>query len=384
MKISVLYKPTYRPKKNGVDTIRCIIRIAGQSVEITTGIKIPVSDWNKDNETINNELDNKLLIAFKAKINQIISDFRLSSDVFTAQDIKDFYEGKRTFKITLLKAFEDYKDKYEDLEGVKYKSSTVVAWNTIFNRLKDFVLENYSKNLLLSNIPKDFGHRFEVFLLNKLKKSTAKRTVKSIRGFFNDCIEKDYLIKNPLKSIVITDDEDKIRAFLTWDEIQKLIKYQPESKRLEKAKDRFLFCCLTGLSNVDYLNLKAENIKEYQSILFIEGKREKTKVSFRVPLRAEAKKILDKYGVENLPRISTTQHADDVDELAQMLGINKPIRRTHTARFTFAYLCRNIWKVDLANVAIMMGHRNSKITEEIYTYTENDTLNDSLNNDSPE
>ena len=382
MKVNILYKLNYKPKRNGKDLIRCVLTVGKSSIEVATGLEVTPSDWDKKSQCIlNDEPQNNLLTAFKAKINQVVSDFRLSSSDFTAKDIKEFLEGKNSLKITLLKAFEDYKDKYEDLEGIKYQSSTVVAWNTIFNRLKEFVLQEYSKNLLVSDIPNDFGHQFEVFLLKtkNLKKSTAMRTVKSIRGFFNDCIEKDYLTKNPLKNIIIRDDEDKIRAFLTWEELQKIIDYKPDCIRLEKAKDRFVFCCFTGLASTDYTNLQSENLKDYQGNLFLEGKRKKTKVKYRIPLRKEAKAILEKYGsLESLPKISTQKHADYVGEIADILCINKPIRRTHTARYTFAYLCRNVWNVDFASLALMMGHKNSQITEEIYTYTDNNFLSNNI------
>ena len=57
------------------------------------------------------------------------------------------------------------------------------------------------------------------------------------------------------------------------------------SERLERVRDIFIFSCYTGLAYIDVKNLRTTDIRtSFDDGLWIMGKREKTGISYHVPL----------------------------------------------------------------------------------------------------
>lgn len=121
--------------------------------------------------------------------------------------------------------------------------------------------------------------------------------------------------------------------FLTWDEPTPLRKCEiPESKQyLERVRDVFLFCCFRGLRYSDVFNLRRNDIKEDH----IEITTVKTDDSLIIELNKHSRAIFGKYedvAFENdkaLPVISNQRMNDYLKELAELAGIDEPIRETY-------------------------------------------------------
>jgi len=61
----------------------------------------------------------------------------------------------------------------------------------------------------------------------------------SSRGIIKAGMPKDPFCEHKLKKV------KKDRGYLTKSELEKFIDFKPDSKRLEKVRDIFLFCCFT-------------------------------------------------------------------------------------------------------------------------------------------
>jgi integrase len=86
------------------------------------------------------------------------------------------------------------------------------------------------------------------------------------------------------------------RGYLTQEEIEILMRQKFETKRLERLRDVFVFCCFTGLSYIDVKNLTEDCIRtSFDGNLWIMGKRGKTDISYQVPLLKIPKTILNRY-----------------------------------------------------------------------------------------
>ncbi|MFC2655188.1 MAG: site-specific integrase, partial [Segatella salivae] len=121
--------------------------------------------------------------------------------------------------------------------------------------------------------------------------------------------------------------------FLTWDELNRLREFKiPSNKQaLERVRDVFLFQCFTGLRYSDVFNLCRSDIKDDH----IEVTTVKTSDSLIIELNNHSKAILDKYkdvAFEDdkvLPVITNQKMNDYLKELAELAGIDEPVRQTY-------------------------------------------------------
>ena len=121
--------------------------------------------------------------------------------------------------------------------------------------------------------------------------------------------------------------------FLTTDELTRIRTLSiPQSKQyLERVRDIFLFLCFSGLRYSDVANLKRSDIKpDHMEITTM-----KTADSLSIELNAQTKAILEKYAdiqFKNdrvLPIITNQKFNTYLKELAQIAGIDEPVRETY-------------------------------------------------------
>ena len=158
------------------------------------------------------------------------------------------------------------------------------------------------------------------------------------------------------------------RGYLTEDEIKIILKKKMVSERLEHVRDLFVFSCFCGLAYSDVANLRQENIqKSFDGNLWIITKRQKTNTDVNVPLLDIPKMILKKYkgklpDGKILPVISNQKLNAYLKEIADICGIKKNLT-THTARHSFASVIALANNVSLPNVAKMLGHSSTRMTQ---------------------
>ena len=91
-------------------------------------------------------------------------------------------------------------------------------------------------------------------------------------------------------------DKTNVKTPLTKSELDLLIRKQMPNDRLDRIRDVFVFCCLTGLAFTDADHLRREHLStDEQGTQWIHKPREKTAVMSRIPLLPYPIKLLDKY-----------------------------------------------------------------------------------------
>lgn len=128
---------------------------------------------------------------------------------------------------------------------------------------------------------------------------------------------------------------------------------------------------MTGLSFADVKGLKPEHVMaDNDGSLWIRKPREKTGVMCNIPLVGSAIRLIEKYrdhplcesrGVV-LPVFSNICMNDYLRDIAKLCGITKPIS-CHVARHTAATSVFLANKVSLENVAKILGHKSTKMTQ---------------------
>lgn len=151
--------------------------------------------------------------------------------------------------------------------------------------------------------------------------------------------------------------------------------------RLTVVRDIFVFQCYTGLSYIDAIQLKWENIKEADDgSMWIMSNRQKSKSSTDIPLLPKALEIIAKYNNDPLclnngtvlPMRSNQKMNEYLKEIAGLCEIYDPLN-THKARRTFASTITLNNGVSIHVVKEMLGHYSVKQTEE-YAITEQETI----------
>jgi site-specific recombinase XerD len=157
------------------------------------------------------------------------------------------------------------------------------------------------------------------------------------------------------------------RAFLTEQEIERIMQKEFTIERLEHVRDVFIFSCFCGLAYIDVFNLTESNIRTASDgQLWLIGERVKTGVRYRVPLLDIPLQIIEKYkGTQKnkvlLPIISNQKMNAYLKEIADICGIDKTLS-FHVARHSFATLTLTKG-VSIESVSKMLGHTNIKTTQ---------------------
>jgi site-specific recombinase XerD len=370
----LFYLKRDKQKANGNIPLFCRITVNGQ--EIRFGMKKDVNPkyWDvksgkatgKTNEAI--EI-NRLIDSTKSALYKVHRDLQEKENDVTAEKVKNTFLGIDARRQNLLELFEQHNSERKLLIGKSISEATYNKYRITRNHLADFIKEWYS----LSDIPlKDIDHKFicdfNVFMLTS--RNCAENTAAKYMQFFKHIIivatKRGWIYENPFANYDIQLKKTD-RGYLTQDEIEILMQQKFETKRLERVRDVFLFCCFTGLSYIDVKNLTADRIRtSFDGKLWIMGKRSKTDESYSVPLLEIPKTILAKY--KNtlpddclLPVINNQNTNAYLKEIGELCGIRKKLT-FHLSRHTFATLTLSKG-VSLESVSKMLGHSNIKTTQ---------------------
>ena len=170
--------------------------------------------------------------------------------------------------------------------------------------------------------------------VKEMRNSTIGKQLSFLKWFLRWAFKKGLHQNNAYDSYKpkLKSTQKKI-IFLTWEELNKLREFEiPAAKQaLDWVRDVFLFQCFTGLRYSDVFNLRKSDIKGDH----IEVTTVKTSDSLIIELNNHSKAILDKYkdvAFEDdkvLPVITNQKMNDYLKELAELAGIDEPVRQTY-------------------------------------------------------
>ena len=342
-------------KKDGVlivenVPIRMRVNFASKRIEFTTGYRIDAAKWDADKQRVKNGCSNKLkqsaseinasLLGYYTEIQDIFKKFEVEEIMPTQEQIKEAFNA-------LHKPIE---------EEVKPRKSTPNAFYKVFDefvrdcgRKNDWTDSTYEKFAAVKNHLMNFrdGLTFDFFDekglndyvtylrdVKEMRNSTIGKQLSFLKWFLRWAFKKGLHQNNAYDSYKpkLKSTQKKI-IFLTWEELNKLREFEiPAAKQaLDRVRDVFLFQCFTGLRYSDVFNLRKSDIKGDH----IEVTTVKTSDSLIIELNNHSKAILDKYkdvAFEDdkvLPVITNQKMNDYLKELAELAGIDEPVRQTY-------------------------------------------------------
>jgi site-specific recombinase XerD len=199
-------------------------------------------------------------------------------------------------------------------------------------------------------------------------------------------LANDWIKKDPFYGIQFKHEETNIE-FLTQEELEMLIHKDFSIKRLEQVRDIFVFCAFTGLAFVDVQQLTSNHLlKDNNGAMWIRKNRQKTGNMCNIPVLSVAQRLIEKYqdhpdcvrkGVL-LPVMSNQKMNAYLKEIADLCGITKRLS-THVARYTAATVVFLANNVSMENVAKILGHSNTKMTQHYAKVLDSSIMRDMKN-----
>ena len=233
-----------------------------------------------------------------------------------------------------------------------------------------FIKEYYNvSDISLKEVNHMFLHNFEIYLMTTCRcaPNTTAKFLQRFRTIIIMAKNNGWIHIDPFANFKIRFQKTD-RGYLTQQEIDTIMQKEFTTERLEKVRDIFIFSCFTGLAYIDVKNLRQSNIRtSFDDRLWVMGKREKTGVSFSVPLLDIPKKIIEKYSGKLpddkvFPVASNQKMNEYLKEIGTICGIGKDLT-FHMARHTFASLITLSAGVPIETVSRMLGHTNLRTTQ---------------------
>ena len=366
-----------RTNRKNQSPLYCRITLNGIRKQFSTGIHIESIYWNSKKQLVlkthtTASLYNSLLDNLKSKINNAYGVLKLEDNVFSIEDILDKYLGKEIKKKeNILSYYKQYLFKIKKLVGLDLKESTYNKFVYVGNHLEAFLKWKFKKtDFPLEELSLQFLDDFDYFLKIEKEQSqiTINKTIQRFRAPIKQAISEGYLDRDPFilhKAKTVR----KTVIFLTTEELKTFEETVFQQKRLSTIQDLFIFCCYTGLAYNEMSNLESKHIIiGFDSMNWIQMKREKTQREISIPILPKAQIIIDKYSKNNtliFPSISNQKFNSYLKEIGDISGINKRLTH-HVARKTFASTVLLYNDVPMEIVSELLGHSNMTITQESY------------------
>ena len=212
--------------------------------------------------------------------------------------------------------------------------------------------------------------------------STIKH-LKNLKKVIRIALANDWIKKDPFANIQFRHEESNVE-FLSYEELETIRNKTFSIPRLEIVRDVFVFCCMTGLSFIDVQQLTPDHlIKDSNEVLWIRKSRQKTGNMCNIPVIKPAQGLIDKYADHPecirknvlLPVMSNQKLNSYLKEIADLCGITKRLTM-HVARHTCATVVMLANNVSLENVAKILGHSNTKMTQHYAKVLDSSILRD--------
>lgn len=384
--------------KNGEAPVSMRITVNGKREEARTKKSINPALWSQAKECSrgrdrkSRDL-NDYIESTRIRLSQIFNEMEQSGKHITSTILKNkFFGMDDEDRKTLIAFFNEHNEKCRQLIGIDYVDITVRRYECCARYLKELIQKKYGEDdLLLKEVKGELVREFEFFMKTEkgCQQNTVIRYMKCFKKVINLAIANEYITRNPFAGIKFHEVPVN-KEFLTLEELNRLSEKEFEIDRLGLVRDVFLFCCFTGLAFIDVYNLKKEHlVTDNNGNLWIRKTREKTNNMCNIPLLTIPKQILDKYedhphcqlkGVL-LPVMCNQKMNSYLKEIAHLCGITKNLT-THTARHTAASVVFLANDVSLPNVAKMLGHSSTRMTQHYAKVLDSSIIRDMKNVDA--
>lgn len=256
----------------------------------------------------------------------------------------------------------------QESEPTTLKECFLAKYPSYNNILRMFEAANLCE-ATWENITKVRLQRFIDYMDERLSPNSVNQYATKLKAVLN-LYSDEVTLPRGFAKVLTPKKVASTAVYLTEEELQKLIDYEPRNIREEYVRDMFTITCYTGARHSDAVkftdgNFVGDNL-QYVS--------QKTKIHAVIPL----KPIVREY-ILNRPdvKIDDTTYNNIIRRICKKCGINDKVKvfrageeqegekwqfiSSHDGRRTFASLLY-LRGVDLYTISKMMGHRSTEMT----------------------
>jgi len=356
------------------------ITVDGKRVNLSLKKRVPVSLWDaKKKKAKGTSAQSKQINLYveevSTKLFQIYQDLKFKDELITAKLIKSLYTVDNQQSKSLKNIFSYHSQKIANTLATGSIRNFGITENYVFKFLEK---KKSTTDIYLNQLNFEFLSHFELFLCDiwpvghpkALSNNTRMKHIQRLRKVVTLAYHLEWIDRDPFVRWKMNYDKTN-REFLSEIELKNLEDKVFISKRLDRVRDLFVFSCYTGISYVDIMNLKPNNL-----VISIDGgnwimtKRQKTDTIVKVPLLGQALDIVNKYkdhpstavNGSLLPVLTNEKLNVFLKEVANFVGIQKNLT-FHMARHTFATTITLSNGVPIETVSKLLGHTKISTTQ---------------------
>lgn len=300
-----------------------------------TGERVKQDDWNTEKQRakssyIGHATLNDLLDVLAEEPRTIERNARIAGFDCTVEYLKE----QLSYNKAKPKDFIGVVDEFIREESLRnsWSSGTEKKWRFFKNNLARF---NKNYRLELDSINDRFAQTFIGAMVKQdWENVLIKNHISMAIQFASWARRKGYHTSTAYRHIKVdipTQKPETNVAYLTIEEIARLnqLSFSENESRFEKARDVFLFSCVTGLRHSDLKNLRQSNIK-YNYLIIMS---QETEDSIRVPLVDLAQAILEKYkdsgDINPIPLVSQQKYNEYLKEIGKRAELYEKLTQIH-------------------------------------------------------
>ena len=327
------------------------------------------------------------------------SQYKKMNEAFTTKTLKKVFdeEFKKTpsGKNIFFEAYDEFVANKKDT--MQWSKGTETRYNNIKSILKKFeIAKNYP--LTFTKIDTNFYSKFSSYCMNDLKhiNNTYLKNLGFFKTFMFWSLKNKYTYNNAFENFNNDDNGKSIirptltkQIALTIEDLDKLMKHEFKSKRLEKSRDLFVFACVTGLRYGEMTSINRSNITD--DFIILKEEKDETKEAREIPLTSLSRYLLLKYDYV-LPLIANQKQNKNIKDCFEEMEYTHKVEKvttkgkenikeemifkdrisTHTARRTFITMMKRQGKSDKL-IASITGHTDMKTLNAYYQVNDDET-----------
>jgi integrase len=304
---------------------------------------------------------------------------------FASQLLKRAFDEEFKKAPTGKNIFFDAYDLFEErkIKNQEWSKSTQKRYNNIQNILTDFEKDR-NFNLSFNAINSKFHSEFTDYCMGEKGhiNNTYSRNLGLFKTFMFWALDNGFTYNEEFKKFRKKEKVVTAQIALKKEDLEKIMKHEFKTKKLEKVRDVFVFSCVTGLRFGELKLISKENIID--GYLHLKEEKGSEKDARTIPLNDFAMYLLRKYDY-NLPLIANQKHNVYIKEVFEKAGYNQMVEKittrgkevirekfifkdrisTHTARRTFITMLKRDGKSDKL-ISKITGHKDLKTLNQYY------------------
>ena len=253
--------------QDGTMPLTARVSINGEHVAFSIKMRVPVAIWDGKSSRAKGRSPeairiNRYLDSISTRLTSLFHNLTEAGEIVTPQILRDEFLGVGAKNTTLLTIFDEFNERQESLIGKDITQSTFNKFDLTARRLEEFLrTKRHRDDIHIRQVDRNFVLDFEAFLKveHGLSLNSSEKLMRIFKRITTMCFRNGMMARDPFCDVRLK-KEKKDRGYLTRQELELFLNYKPENKRLERVKDRFVFCCFTGFDFSTSSSLTPKNI----------------------------------------------------------------------------------------------------------------------------